>query len=70
MANATQLETRMLGKIQALVNDTGAKVSYRKGEDPQVAGFLNRFKAPILSEIMEIAKPHLEYIIPQTKIKK
>ena len=47
MANATQLETRMMGKMQALVNDTGAKVSYRKGNENEVADFLSRFKAPI-----------------------
>ena len=51
VANAKQLETRMMGKMLALVNNTGAKVSYRKGNEHQVADFFSRFKALLIAEI-------------------
>lgn len=41
VANATQLEIRMLGIIQGLVNDTSCKVSYREGKENQVADYLS-----------------------------
>ena len=58
VANATQLETRMMGKTQALVNDTGATVSYRKGDEHQVSDFFSRFKAPIIAEFGDKKIPH------------
>ena len=52
-AYAKQLETRMLRNMQSLVNDTGAKVSYSKGDDHQGADFLSQFTALIVEEIAE-----------------
>ena len=39
--------------MHALVNDTGAKLSYRKGDEYQLEDFISLFRAPIISELTE-----------------
>ena len=50
VANATP-RIKNVRKMQTLGNYTGAKVSFRKGNEHQLADFLSRFRAPIIAEI-------------------